>query len=177
MDQPAAEKPAPVESAPEKAAVTKRPAPATKPVVHAALATTPAHEKSEQQSDDAPEVAPEEVQKRADKAFGETEPVAAPPVNDHTPSYLWVGRFEREDRAQSTAKKIEDLGLPVAVIPRQNATGDFYVVLTGPFGPERVSSVMDWLKAQGFMNVRLVKNPLAAGKQAPNQAPISGPKE
>jgi len=114
-----------------------------------------------------PEVAPEEVQKRADKAFGEREPVAQPPVNDHTPSYLWVGRFDREDRAQATAKRIEDLGLPVAVIPRQNATGEFYVVLTGPFGPERVPSVMDWLKTQGFLGVRLVKNPLASGR-APN---------
>jgi len=176
LEQPATEKPAPAESAPAKPAETKRPAPATKPAVHAALATARAHEKP-QQSGDRPEVAPEEIQKRADKAFGETEPVATPPVNDHTPSYLWVGRFEREDRAQSSAKKIEDLGLPVAVIPRQNATGEFYVVLTGPFGPERVSSVMDWLKAQGFVGVRLVKNPLATGRPAPNQGSNTSPKE
>lgn len=169
VEQPAAEKPAPVESAPAKPVVAKSSAPATKPAVHAALPASPAHEKSQQQSDDTPEVTPEEVQKRADKAFGETEPVATPPVNDHTPSYLWVGRFEREDRAQSSAKKIEDLGLPVVVIPRQNASGEFYVVLTGPFGPERVSSVMDWLKAQGFLGVRLVKNPLAMGQPKPNQ--------
>jgi hypothetical protein len=48
----------------------------------------------------------------------------------------------------------------VAVIPRHNADTEFFVVLTGPFGPERVESVMDWLKTQGFPGVRLVKNPL-----------------
>lgn len=174
-DQPAKEQPAAVQPPAEKPVPIVPPTPVAKPAKR--VANPFAAHVNKQPSPDTPEVAPEDVQKRADKAFGETEPVAAPPVNDHTPSYLWVGRFEREDRAQSTAKKIEDLGLPVAVIPRQNATGEFYVVLTGPFGPERVSSVMDWLKAQGFLNVRLVKNPLATGRQAPNQGPDAGPKE
>jgi hypothetical protein len=106
------------------------------------------------------EVSRQELQRHADKGFGQNEPVAVPPVNDHTPSYLWLGRFEREERAQITARKIEGLGLPVAVIPRHNADTEFFVVLTGPFGPERVESVMDWLKTQGFPGVRLVKNPL-----------------
>lgn len=162
--QTAVEKPAAAVPV-ERPAPTAPPPPAPKPAKH--IAASAASHGNSQPSPDVPEVAPEEVQKRADKAFGETEPVAAPPVNDHTPSYLWVGRFEREDRAQSNAKKIEDLGLPVAVIPRQNATGQFYVVLTGPFGPERVPSVMDWLKTQGFQNVRLVKNPLATGRPGP----------
>jgi len=173
---PAAEtQPAPVETPAAKPSSVKPPTPAAKPVKRAANALT--ERAKSRPSTDTPEVSPQEVQKRADKAFGETEPVAAPPVNDHTPSYLWVGRFEREDRAQSSAKKIEDLGLPVAVIPRQNATGEFYVVLTGPFGPERVSSVMDWLKAQGFLGVRLVKNPLGAGRPTPDQGANSSPKE
>ena len=175
--QPAAEQPAPAEVAPEKPVAAKPSVQTPKPATRVAATPAPARVKTQKPSTDTPEVAPEEVQKRADKAFGETEPVAAPPVNDHTPSYLWVGRFEREDRAQSTAKKIEDLGLPVAVIPRQNAEGDFYVVLTGPFGPERVSSVMDWLKAQGFLGVRLVKNPLAVGRPGANQGSNSNPKE
>jgi serine/threonine protein kinase len=92
--------------------------------------------------------------------FGENEPVAQPPVNDHTPSYLWVGRFEHEDKAQNTAKKIQDLGLPVTVVPRPSLTGQVYVVVTGPYGPERVESAMDYLKTQGFSDVRLIKNPL-----------------
>lgn len=113
--------------------------------------------------------APRDAQRRADQAFGETEPVAQPPVNDHTPSYLWIGRYEREDRAQSTAKRIEDLGLTVAVIPRHGPTGKFFIVVTGPFGPERVQSTMDWLRSQGFNNVRLVKNPMKEQHQAPQQ--------
>ena len=108
------------------------------------------------------------LQKQPNKAFGMSEPTAAPPVNDHTPSYVWVGRFEREDRAQSTAKKIEDLGLTVLVVPRHGLTGEFYVVLTGPYGPERVESAMDWLKTQGFPDVRVVKSPSGNGRQNPN---------
>ncbi len=107
-------------------------------------------------------------QRRAERASNETEGVSAPPVNDHTPSYLWVGRFEREDKAQSAAKKIEDLGLPVSVVPRHTATGDFFAVFTGPYGPERVESAMDYLKTQGFSDVRLVKNPLGNQRQSPN---------
>jgi len=108
------------------------------------------------------------LQKQPNKAFGMSEPTVAPPVNDHTPSYVWVGRFEREERAQSTAKKIEDLGLTVVVVPRHGPTGDFYVVLTGPYGPERVESAMDWLKTQGFPDVRVVKSPSGTGQKNPN---------
>jgi serine/threonine protein kinase len=96
----------------------------------------------------------------ASEGFGENEPVSQPPVNDHTPSYLWVGRFEREDKAQSAAKKIQDLGLPVTVVPRASLTGQVFVVVTGPYGPERVESAMDYLKTQGFSDVRLIKNPV-----------------
>ncbi len=108
------------------------------------------------------------LQKQPNKAFGMSEPTVAPPVNDHTPSYVWVGRFEREERAQSTAKKIEDLGLTVVVVPRHGLTGEFYVVLTGPYGPERVESAMDWLKTQGFPDVRVVKSPSGSGQKNPN---------
>jgi serine/threonine protein kinase len=111
-----------------------------------------------QNSDSA--VAAKPKQHPASEGFGENEPVSQPPVNDHTPSYLWVGRFEREDRAQSTAKKIQDLGLPVTVVPRPSLTGQVYVVVTGPYGPERVESAMDYLKTQGFSDVRLIKNPM-----------------
>jgi Protein kinase domain len=106
-------------------------------------------------------------QRRTGQGYGENEPVSQPPVNDHTPSYLWVGRFEREDKAQGTAKKIEDLGLPVTVVPRQGDTGQFFIVVTGPYGPERVESAMDYLKTQGFANVRLIKNPMG-GQRNPN---------
>ena len=129
----------------------------------------PAPAKSAQQpgsSQPAPSKAPAPKPRRAE-SFGENEPVDQPPVNDHTPSYLWVGRFEREEKAQGVAKKIEDLGLPVTVVPRRGLTGEFYIVVTGPYGPERVESAMDYLKTQGFANVRLIKNP-TGGQQNPN---------
>jgi serine/threonine protein kinase len=115
-----------------------------------------------------PTVASHLNQRRNSQRFGENEPVTQAPVNDHTPSYLWVGRFEREDKAQNTAKKIEDLGLPVTVVPRQGATGQFFVVVTGPYGPERVESAMDYLKTQGFSDVRLIKNPLGTQRNPSN---------
>jgi serine/threonine protein kinase len=111
--------------------------------------------------------APAAVQRRADAAFGEPGTLSVPPVNDHSPSYLWIGRFETEDRAQVTAKKVEDLGLPVVVIPRRTSIGRFFLVLSGPFGPERVGSVMEWLKEQGFHGIRVLKNPLRNGRLVP----------
>jgi hypothetical protein len=90
-----------------------------------------------------------DVQQRSDKATGD---VSSGTGNDAS-TYLWVGRYALEDRAQKAAKKIQDLGLPVTVIPRHNATGDFFLVVTGPFGGQRVASVTQWLETQGFSNV------------------------
>jgi serine/threonine protein kinase len=109
---------------------------------------------------------PAAVQKRANEAFGEST-LAVPPVNARGPMYLWIGRFELEDRAQEQAGKVENLGLPVIVIPRRNAGRQFFVVLSGPFGPERVGSVLQWLKEQGFGGVRVLKNPLRNGRLIP----------
>jgi hypothetical protein len=90
-----------------------------------------------------------DVQQRSDKA---TSDLSSATGNDAS-TYLWVGRYALEDRAQKAAKKIQDLGLPVTVIPRHNATGDFFLVVTGPFGGQRVASVTQWLETQGFSNV------------------------
>lgn len=75
------------------------------------------------------------------------------------PAYLWVGRFEREDRAQAAAKRIEDDGLPVVVMPRRNQQNhqQFFVVFTGPFAPTRAQDVRQRLQEQGFSNVHEVK--------------------
>ncbi len=113
-----------------------------------------------------PGSAPAAVQRRADTAFGEST-LSVPPVNDSSPMYLWIGRFEMEDRAQEKATKIENLGLPVIVIPRHDGGRSWFVVLSGPFGPERVRSVMDWLKEQGFAGIRVLKNPLRNGRLVP----------
>ncbi len=119
-----------------------------------------------QDADSAP--APKSKPRRASEAFGENEPVTQPPVNDNTPSYLWVGRFEREERAQSVAKKIQDLGLSVTVVPRRALSGEIYIVVTGPYDADRVESAMDYLKTQGFSDVRLIKNPLGTQRNPSN---------
>ena len=76
------------------------------------------------------------------------------------PGYIWVGRFEREDRAKSAAKKIEDLGgLRARVMPRWNENGKFFIVLTGPFAAKSLPSVRDWLHAQGFGEAHEIRTP------------------
>jgi Protein kinase domain len=164
--EPAASETADAKAEPDKPEEANPETPA--PVKQAPAPAVAAHEISPAKNQTSPQAAAPRDAQRAEKAFGETEPVARPPVNDNTPSYLWVGRFEQEEKAQSTAKKIEDLGLSVVVVPRRGLTGEFYVVLAGPYGPERIESAMDWLKTQGFANVRLVKNPLGNQHQTPN---------
>jgi serine/threonine protein kinase len=101
---------------------------------------------------------PSDIQQRADKAFKESsDSVAA----FHAGTYLWVGRYEKKDRAQKAAKRIEDLGLPALVVPRHGLTDDFFIVLSGPFDSKRVSSVSEWLEEQGFSQVREFKWPPA----------------
>jgi hypothetical protein len=74
------------------------------------------------------------------------------------PSYIWVARFDREDRAQDASRKIQGFGLTSVVMPRRGENNtQYFIVLTGPFPPARIPSVIDWLKTQGFQNVREVK--------------------
>ena len=87
------------------------------------------------------------------KASRQNRPGASAPV------YLWVGRFQREAGAQNAAKRIEDDGLPVVVMPRRNQQNgqQFFVVFTGPFAPTRAQDVRQRLQEQGFSNVHEVK--------------------
>jgi hypothetical protein len=136
--KPAPQKPAPanvVESAPP---APQPGAPAKKPVQPGAR-----------------DEAPKDVQQRADKAFGEIGKGQAANGN----KVLWIGRYQKEDRAKAAEKKIRDLGLPVRIIPKHGLGGDAYVVFAGPFSQKRVPSVMEWLKTQGFENVRAVAAP------------------
>jgi serine/threonine-protein kinase len=73
-------------------------------------------------------------------------------------TYLWIGRFAMEYRARETAKKIEDLGLPAAVVPRRNPNGEFFVVLCGPFAPKKIPDVLPQLESQGFSDIRQIRN-------------------
>ncbi|MHB8524706.1 MAG: protein kinase domain-containing protein [Candidatus Acidiferrales bacterium] len=87
------------------------------------------------------------------KANRQNRPGASAPV------YIWVGRFERNDRAQKVAQQLENNGLPVAVMPRRNPQNGqrFFVVFTGPFAPTRAQNVMQRLKDQGFSNLHPVR--------------------
>jgi hypothetical protein len=126
-------------------------APATAPKAAASVMKAPAQTVNGE--------APKAVQQRADKAFHEPEPDTPP--NPTGSRFLWIGRYQKEDRAQAAAKKIEDLGLPVSIIPKHGAGGEAYVVFAGPFGAKRVPSVMEWLNSQGFKGVRVIPAPLA----------------
>jgi cell division septation protein DedD len=98
---------------------------------------------------------PADVQRRAERAFGEANSAAA----KNGTKYLWIGRYQKQDRAQTVEKKIKELGLDVTVVTRHGPNGEFYVVFAGPFGAKRVPSVMEWLKTQGFAGVHEVSAP------------------
>ncbi|HEY6467239.1 MAG TPA: protein kinase [Candidatus Acidoferrales bacterium] len=120
-------------------------------------------------------VAPSGSQQRAGSALKENQPAtsnqnsanAADPaqpmgsvLRGNGPSYIWVARYDREDRAQDASRKIQGLGLTSVVIPRPAEGGKHvFVVFSGPFPPARIPSVIDWLRVQGFTNVREVKIP------------------
>jgi len=104
-----------------------------------------------------------DAQLRAEKAFGEASSAAARQGS----KYLWIGRYQKEDRAKATEKKVKDLGLEVTVVTRHGLSGEFYVVFAGPFGGKRIPSVMEWLKTQGFVGVHEVTAP--GGNQNSNE--------
>jgi serine/threonine protein kinase len=144
--------------------------PATKPTAHSASAS--AEETKESVSAESPSPA---VPKRANRPASDDGPLTVPPANDRVPNYVWVGRYEREERAQDVSRRISDLGLPVAVVPRRGLTGQVYVVVSGPFGPDRVTSVVDWLKTQGFAGVHPLSAAPPQNRQKPNIGAVSEP--
>jgi hypothetical protein len=81
--------------------------------------------------------------------------------------YLWVGRFEREDKAHAAAKKIEDMQLPAAIVPRTVTSIEYFIVFCGPIDAKRVGPVTERLEAKGFLNVRPVTSPSGGSKLKP----------
>lgn len=87
-------------------------------------------------------------------------------------TYVWVGRFERDDRAQGVAKRIEDQNLAVEIRPRRAPGGQqFFAVITGPYQPAEAQKILEWLKTVGFPNARKVgpgqnQNQSRTGKRA-----------
>jgi hypothetical protein len=85
--------------------------------------------------------------------------------------FIWVGRFEREDRAQNVMKRIEDQNLPVAIRPRRTPQGqEVFAVFTGPYPAGEAQKVLEWLRTVGFPKAHKVgpeQNQNQAG-QRPN---------
>jgi serine/threonine protein kinase len=81
-------------------------------------------------------------------------------------SYIWVGRYARRDKAQEAAKKMEDMSLPVVIIPRHLPSGEAFAVFTGPYNDKKIGGVIERLKAQGFFGAHSVSNPLVAQNPA-----------
>jgi serine/threonine protein kinase len=75
-------------------------------------------------------------------------------------SYVWIGRYPREEKAQEAAKKLELHSLSVVVIPRHSPTGEAFAVFTGPYNQAKIKGVVDWLRTQGFPLAHAVANPL-----------------
>jgi serine/threonine protein kinase len=111
------------------------------------------------------ETVPKGVQQRADKAFGEGKS----PDNDVESVYLFVGRYQREEKATETVRKISGYSLPVMAMPRRGLNGQVWVVVTGPFTSKRAPDVMQWLEAQGYRGVHEFQFPFAKGGSKQNK--------
>jgi hypothetical protein len=96
-----------------------------------------------------------EAQQRANNNPGEN---ANAVVNAVLSGMIWVGRYERRDRADAAAKEIRDLGLSAIVVPRDGTRGQFFVVLTGPFTGKKLTDTTALLQADGFANARPVQS-------------------
>jgi serine/threonine protein kinase len=89
--------------------------------------------------------------------------------------YVWVNRFPHEVGAQNAAKKVEDLGLPVSIIPRHNpiTDDDFFVVLSGPYSAAKIGGIIEKLKSIGFEGAK--PNKEIAGHVNPSHRAVSQP--
>jgi serine/threonine protein kinase len=96
-----------------------------------------------------------ESQQRASNNSGEN---ANAVVDAVLSGMIWVGRYERRDRADAAAKEIRDLGLSAIVVPRDGTRGQFFVVLTGPFTGKKLTDTTALLQADGFANARPVQS-------------------
>jgi SPOR domain len=148
---PKSERPAQVSPRTEVGPVKKtfRPSP------DAAAATLRADEAARNAGKNSP------AKKSAQPSASNSPDTAASTAGTSRASYLWIGRFQREDRAKAAEKKISALGLPAAVLTKHGDSGDFYIVYSGPYLNEKIASAMEQLEAKGFSNVRAVPLPLA----------------
>jgi serine/threonine protein kinase len=99
------------------------------------------------------------TQTTSDAAQTATPPTGSV-LNGQGPSYIWVARYDLEDRAQDVSRTIQGLGFASHVMPRRGENGrQFFTVIMGPVPPAQIPSTIDWLKTQGYPDVREVKGP------------------
>jgi serine/threonine protein kinase len=152
--------PAPTPVVPE-AAESK--APVAKPVAHA---KSPAPEALQPA---APDVFPRMETGPARKNFHASEGNSSKRLGSNSvitnSTYLWVGRFDRQDKADGAAKKIEGMQLPAYIATRTLGAVKFFVVYCGPIDSKRASGVTERLEAKGFSYVHAISNPMGGSKQ------------
>ncbi len=154
------EHPAPPPVAP---AVVETKPPAAKPVVHA---KAPAPQPAKTAAPDLfPRMETGPVRKNFHASTSNTAKGLGSDSVISNSMYVWVGRFEREDKARAAAKKVEDLQLPASIVPKSLGSVKYYAVFCGPIDSKRIGAVSQRLEAKGFLNVRPVSNPFAGSKQ------------
>ncbi len=138
-------------AAPKTAASAVTPAPA--PI---AKSTAPAHPNPERPAEVFPRMETGPAKKK-NKSFAQD----SPPPGELTPApfgstYLFVQRFERDDKAQGAVRKITAMDLPAQSVIRTWMRQKYFVVFCGPIESKRASSVTQRLEEKGFSNVRSV---------------------
>ncbi len=99
--------------------------------------------------------------------WGNRTPRAA---SENPNTFIWVGRFERQERAQEVFQRIEAQNFPATIRPRRTLRGQqFFVVITGPYKQAAVEEVLAWLKSIGFPMAHKVKPENDQGGNSSNQ--------
>jgi serine/threonine protein kinase len=140
-------------AAPQTAVPASTPAPAPAPVAKPSVS---AHENPERPTEVFPRMETGPARKK-NKSLAENPSTEG----DLTPApfgstYLFVQRFEREDKAQGAIRKISQMDLPAQSVIRNWVGKKYFVVFCGPIENKRASSVTQRLEEKGFSNVRSV---------------------
>jgi serine/threonine protein kinase len=85
-------------------------------------------------------------------------------------TYLWVGRYEKEEMAQKNLRKLRGLSQAAFMVTKTVDGKDFYVLFVGPVAEKSVSDTSEWLESQGFRNVKPAKHPYFGAKPEKNPA-------
>ena len=88
-----------------------------------------------------------------------------------------MNRFPHQLGAENAAKRVEDMGLRVTVIPRHNpiTDKDFFVVLSGPYSAAKIDKIIEQLKEKGFAEARPNKEGIGHIDASPGATPSPAP--